>query len=122
MDYRNRFYKSSFGSHVYVPQVAGDLSAQFIVSTGDNFYQNGITGVDDPSFIQSFTMVYDGENLKDLPWYCILGNHDYHTEGDPAAQVGSKIKVCLTCFSLPKCSFKLRFQDMKKPHEFQLPS
>ena len=58
--------------------------AKFIVSTGDNFYNFGVTSVNDPHWRQSFEEVYADPALQ-LPWYPVLGNHDYG--GDVHAQV-----------------------------------
>ena len=53
------------------------LDAAFIVATGDNFYPDGVAGVDDPAWRASFEDVYTGHALH-VPWYVVLGNHDYH--------------------------------------------
>ncbi len=47
----------------------------FIVSTGDNFYENGVDNVTDPQFATSFMNVYTHPALKSRPWYIIYGNH-----------------------------------------------
>jgi tartrate-resistant acid phosphatase type 5 len=49
----------------------------FIVSTGDNFYPNGLNSSNDPLFDASFTKVYTERGLVGVPWYAVLGNHDY---------------------------------------------
>ncbi|HEX8609849.1 MAG TPA: metallophosphoesterase [Telluria sp.] len=49
----------------------------FVIYLGDNFYGQGITRPDDPQFQQKFELPYAG---LDLPFYALLGNHDY---GDP---------------------------------------
>jgi len=58
--------------------------AQFIVSTGDNFYNNGVTDVQDPLWKSSFESIYAGKGLQ-IPWYVVLGNHDHR--GSPAAEM-----------------------------------
>lgn len=60
------------------------LDADFIISTGDNFYKDGIASVDDPYWISSFESIYDGAYMF-LPWYPVLGNHDYR--GNVQAQI-----------------------------------
>lgn len=60
------------------------IGARFIVSVGDNFYEDGVTGVDDPIWRTSFEEVYTAPALQ-APWYVALGNHDYH--GDTQAQI-----------------------------------
>jgi tartrate-resistant acid phosphatase type 5 len=67
-------------------RAAGDVQPRFIVSVGDNFYENGVKSVDDPQWQQSFEQVYRDSKLQ-VPWYCILGNHDYHAPGDCDAQI-----------------------------------
>lgn len=44
------------------------LDVDFIISTGDNFYEDGLTGVDDPAFNESFTKIYTAPSLQ-KPWY-----------------------------------------------------
>lgn len=54
---------------------AAKLQPQWIISTGDNFYPDGVTSVNDPHWSKSFTEVYDHKALQ-IPWYSVLGNHD----------------------------------------------
>jgi acid phosphatase len=54
---------------------------QFIVSTGDNIYPNGVTSADDKQWQTKFKNVYTGDALK-LPWYAVLGNHDYRLSAE----------------------------------------
>jgi tartrate-resistant acid phosphatase type 5 len=56
---------------------AKELGVPFVISVGDNFYEDGVTSVDDPTWHKSFEDVYDQPSLQ-IPWYVILGNHDYH--------------------------------------------
>ena len=68
---------------------AADLKAQFIISTGDNFYPSGVISEHDPLFKYSFEDIYTDFSLQ-WDWYPILGNHDY--KSNPDAQVAySKI-------------------------------
>lgn len=50
--------------------------AQFVVSTGDNFYGFGLLGQDDPAFEIKFTNMYNQSSLN-VPWLAVMGNHDY---------------------------------------------
>lgn len=52
------------------------LEPEFIISTGDNFYPDGVSSVHDPFFKSSFEDIYEGFNLF-CPWYITLGNHEY---------------------------------------------
>src|SRR5580700_8912217 len=49
---------------------------RFIVSVGDNFYEKGVQTATDPQWKSSFEAVYTAPSLG-VPWYVILGNHDY---------------------------------------------
>ena len=82
-----------FGIHGKEPQrmvanamgtVADKLNASFIVSTGDNFYPNGVSSVEDEGWKSSFENVYTAPSLQ-KDWYVVLGNHDY--KGNIEAQV-----------------------------------
>jgi tartrate-resistant acid phosphatase type 5 len=65
-------------------KTAADVKAQFIVSTGDNFYPSGVISKSDPLFKYSFEDIYSDFSLQ-WDWYVILGNHDY--KSNPDAQV-----------------------------------
>ncbi|MCH7415064.1 tartrate-resistant acid phosphatase type 5 family protein [Belliella sp. R4-6] len=56
----------------------------FLISTGDNFYPNGVRSIHDPLWKHTLEDVYKNYHFQ-LDWYAILGNHDYL--GDPDAQV-----------------------------------
>ncbi len=60
------------------------LNARFVISVGDNFYKNGVTGVDDPAWKTSFEDIYSAPSLQ-VPWHVALGNHDYR--GNAQAQI-----------------------------------
>ncbi|GAY51818.1 hypothetical protein CUMW_137170 [Citrus unshiu] len=60
------------------------LEIDFVISTGDNFYEDGLTGEEDPAFLDSFTSIYTAPSLQ-KQWYNVLGNHDYR--GDVEAQL-----------------------------------
>jgi len=56
----------------------------FVLSTGDNFYKDGVASVTDSQFQTSFERIYSAPSLH-IPWYVSLGNHDYHTH--PEAEI-----------------------------------
>lgn len=84
-------------------KIGEQLDIDFIISTGDNFYDNGLTGVDDPLFHQSFTDIYTAPSLQ-KQWYNVLGNHDYR--GNAEAQLSPILTkmdnrwLCLRSFVL----------------------
>uniref|UniRef100_J3N8Y5 Purple acid phosphatase n=1 Tax=Oryza brachyantha TaxID=4533 RepID=J3N8Y5_ORYBR len=81
--------------------VGEKMDIDFVISTGDNFYKNGLTGVDDKAFEESFTDIYTAKSLH-KPWYTVLGNHDYR--GDALAQLSPVLRkvdsrwICIRSF------------------------
>ncbi|XVF50399.1 hypothetical protein PTKIN_Ptkin04bG0096900 [Pterospermum kingtungense] len=81
-------------------EAAFQLSIDFVVSTGDNFYEKGLAGPYDPQFKDSFTKIYTNSLQKQ--WYSVLGNHDYR--GDVQAQLSPILRridgrwLCLPSF------------------------
>jgi hypothetical protein len=60
------------------------LDAEMVITTGDNFYDNGVASIHDPIWNTSFEQIYQGPNLF-IDWYPTLGNHDYR--GNWQAQI-----------------------------------
>ncbi len=56
----------------------------FVITLGDNIYETGVTGTDDPKWQSCFEQVYTAPSLE-IPWYASLGNHDYG--GNVQAQI-----------------------------------
>ncbi len=48
----------------------------FIMSTGDNIYERGVSSVTDPQWNEKFEGIYAEPSLH-VPFYAVLGNHDY---------------------------------------------
>ena len=55
-------------------RVCAEKDCQFAVMLGDNIYQDGPSGVDDPQFQTKFEEPYAE---LDIPFWVSLGNHDY---------------------------------------------
>lgn len=49
-------------------KVGEKLSIDFVVSTGDNFYEKGLASPYDPHFKDSFTNIYTANSLQ-KQWY-----------------------------------------------------
>ncbi|CAF1919775.1 BnaC02g34120D [Brassica napus] len=64
--------------------VGEQLDIDFVISVGDNFYDDGLKGDTDPSFEASFSHIYTHPSLQ-KQWYSVLGNHDYR--GNVSAQL-----------------------------------
>jgi tartrate-resistant acid phosphatase type 5 len=63
---------------------AKKFKPEFIISTGDNIYPNGVRSTRDHNWIASFEDIYTSQSLQS-DWYVVLGNHDYR--GDPQAEI-----------------------------------
>ncbi len=65
-------------------RAARRYNIDFVLSTGDNFYEHGVESIHDAHWCESFDAVYDDPALH-VPWYATLGNHDH--EGSVRAQI-----------------------------------
>lgn len=52
-------------------------SLHFVLTLGDNIYDDGVRSANDPQWKTKFEEVYNLPGL-DVPFYPTLGNHDYH--------------------------------------------
>lgn len=57
-----------------------------VIMNGDNFYDDGVSGTQDPQWGPKFEDVYDLPNLDGLKFYATLGNHDYGLTASGAAE------------------------------------
>ncbi|KAJ6295026.1 hypothetical protein OIU76_023007 [Salix suchowensis] len=95
-------------------RVGEELSIDFVVSTGDNFYEDGLRGIKDPVFEKSFSKIYTAKSLQ-KQWYSVLGNHDYR--GNVKAQLSPSLRsidsrwICLRSFILNAEIVELFFID-----------
>ncbi|XP_005095870.1 tartrate-resistant acid phosphatase type 5 [Aplysia californica] len=65
-------------------KVAEVFGPQYIFELGDNFYYDGVKGLDDIRFDRTFESVYTAKSLQ-VPWYLVAGNHDHR--GNVTAQI-----------------------------------
>ncbi|KAG1705747.1 hypothetical protein DVH05_003498 [Phytophthora capsici] len=67
-----------------------------VLGHGDSFYWNGINFLEErDSRIQaSFEAKYDGENIKNVPWVNVMGNHDDYGGSDYICSSGNKLVPC----------------------------
>lgn len=68
-----------------VARVHGDAPPALVLTVGDNFYPDGVSGPEDPLWEEAFSRVYTGPFWDSLTFHPTLGNHDHR--GDPDAQV-----------------------------------
>lgn len=69
---------------VTMGKVADKVEPEFIISTGDNFYPDGVASTSDIHWKRSFEEVYTSYSLM-CNWHVVLGNHDYR--GNVQAQI-----------------------------------
>lgn len=69
-------------------KTASDLDVKFVINTGDNFYYCGVEGLTDAQFKTDFEDVFSDKSLF-VPWYGVLGNHDYAYDVTPQLQYKS---------------------------------
>lgn len=60
------------------------VRSRFTISTGDNFYTQGVRSTEDPKWERSFEAIYTAPALQSR-WYAVLGNHDW--QGSVPAQI-----------------------------------
>jgi tartrate-resistant acid phosphatase type 5 len=92
-------------------EAAKARDVQYVVSVGDNFYEDGVRSVTDPQWRFSFETIYDAPSLQ-VPWYVALGNHDYR--GVPQAQIDYSGHS--TRWRMPSRYFKVSGKDLGAPH------
>ncbi|MBL0333515.1 MAG: metallophosphoesterase [Chlorobiota bacterium] len=63
---------------------AKQFGCDYIISTGDNFYPTGVTGIEDEQWTRKFTDIYKKNGLNQV-FYPALGNHDYY--GNERAEI-----------------------------------
>lgn len=68
---------------------ANEHGVQFIVNTGDNFYWCGIQNSSDFQVTKDWLEPYAASSLQ-VPWYGVLGNHEYAYNVDAQIDLSSK--------------------------------
>jgi Calcineurin-like phosphoesterase len=63
-----------------------------VLMGGDNFFDEGVSSVDDPQWTEKFEVPYDRPGLEGVPFYAVLGNADYDPfnvshDGNKQAQI-----------------------------------
>ncbi|XP_072032237.1 tartrate-resistant acid phosphatase type 5-like isoform X2 [Amphiura filiformis] len=64
--------------------IAENINASFVMALGDNFYENGVTDVNDKRFQDTYENVFKAKSLQ-IPWNVLAGNHDHY--GNVTAQI-----------------------------------
>jgi tartrate-resistant acid phosphatase type 5 len=69
---------------------ARDGRLDMVVLLGDNFYGKSLTGIHDLSWQMKFERVYWGKWLSHVPFYAVLGNHDYPVSQKVEVEYGQR--------------------------------
>ena len=80
---RNGFFNQSDVARA-MGVIGADIASRFTISTGDNFYTQGVRSTEDPKWVRSFEAIYTAPALQSR-WYSTLGNHDW--QGSVPAQI-----------------------------------
>jgi tartrate-resistant acid phosphatase type 5 len=70
------------------------------------FYEDGVTGIHDDMWDSAFHSVYAAPSLN-VPWYGVLGNHDYH--GDISAQIDRTVVSGETMWYMPSTYYSVDY-------------
>ncbi|KAJ3321555.1 Tartrate-resistant acid phosphatase type 5 [Boothiomyces sp. JEL0866] len=95
-DWGTQGFPVDFPNQKTVGQSMAKLADQdhtnFVISVGDNFYgpqhnasAHGVFSPQDPKFLTDWQSVYNGTRINQIPWYLVLGNHDWYS--NPEAQI-----------------------------------
>lgn len=81
-----------------------------ILNTGDNFYHTGLTNMEDSQFGSSWSSVYGVlDNLKDLSWISVAGNHDHYGNVQAQLDLAKHVKL----WHLPALTYFERYGDVQ---------
>jgi tartrate-resistant acid phosphatase type 5 len=92
-------------------RTANKINSQFVVSVGDNFYEDGVQTAKDPQWKTSYEDIYVAPSLQ-KPWYALLGNHDYG--GVPQAQID--YAATSHRWRMPSRYYKVAGAEIGAPH------
>jgi acid phosphatase len=89
-----------------IAETHGESPPDFVMTVGDNFYPDGVTGPDDPIWETHFESVYRGPFWDSLVFHATLGNHDYHQ--NPQGEV--EYSRCSPRWEMPDLHYVFRRQ------------
>jgi acid phosphatase len=71
---------------------AARAPADLVLNLGDAFYPYGIADGADPQWNTTFEDIYSAPGLQ-VPWYGVLGNHDWHRNASAMATTRGRWKI-----------------------------
>lgn len=70
-------------------RAAKTINPRFVLNTGDGFYEYGLLSATEEQVSTSWRDVYlSHEDLKAVPWFSVLGNHEYRGSATAVMNVG----------------------------------
>ena len=83
-------------------EVHGREPFHFGITLGDNFYEDGLSSPTHPRWRTDWEEVYGGLGIR---FYAVLGNHDYHLEASPRAEMARSRLSASWCLPRPFYTF-----------------
>ena len=75
-------------------QLTKEVCYGHTLNTGDNFYYYGVKSTSDPMWENTFEQIYTQDSLM-VPWYGVLGNHDYGYNPTAQTQYEDIYRKCM---------------------------
>lgn len=72
---------------------------EFVINTGDAMYFYGVESLEDQKFNSTFTYVYYQDSLQ-VPWYGVLGNHDWKQNATVLVQDYLNWRIPALCYTV----------------------
>ena len=107
---KKRFEQQLASLATAMNEVAESSDWDFVMNVGDNFYPHGVASIDDARWQVGFENLFDGEKLRSIYWYSVLGNHDFHPPAQPIAQIAYSYLKPYTRWCMPHFFYTYRYQ------------
>lgn len=72
--------------------ILGRNDYDMLITTGDNFYENGLVDASDPKIVKLLNETFEIEHFN-IPWFPVLGNHDCFGNITAALQIGTQFPL-----------------------------
>ena len=95
-----------------IGRVCANEGCDFALYLGDNFYESGVSSVDDAQFQTKFELPYSDLSF---PFYVVLGNHDYGLNGAGLEWWKGPLEVAYTAHST-KWTMPSEYYSFEREH------
>lgn len=91
----------------------------FIVSLGDNFYENGVTGIRDELWDSAWFSIFikPFPSMHSIRWFSVLGNHDYYG-GENSVNAQLEMTNCSENWVMPSKEYYSYDKETSSYHIF----